>query len=148
MNNLAPYTPSPFELKLYINQENNMLKLLLVIQDINSFQQLLSGLKEYGDIELEISSSGEKALTLIPGKAVDLVIADEYLGDMTGLELVKRMLRVNPMINFAVVSRLNHDEFHEASEGLGIMLQLPERPGEKDVKELIATLKHIMGLPD
>ncbi len=123
-----------------------MVRLLLVGRDKNNFEDLKSALKGYEDIELGLSESGEQALAIIPGKAVDLVIADEDLGDMTGLELVKRILKINFMINFAVVSGLPHDEFHEASEGLGIMLQLPKRPGEKDAEELIKTLKLIKGM--
>ena len=123
-----------------------MLKILLVSRDKNIFEDLISALKGYEDIESELSESGEKALAIVSGKAVDLVIADEDLGDMTGLELVRRILKINFMINFAVVSSLAHDEFHEASEGLGIMLQLPKRPDEKDAKELVKTLKLIKGM--
>ena len=123
-----------------------MLKLLLVGRDKNIFEDLISALTRYEDIESELSESGEKALAIVSGKAVDLVIADEDLGDMTGLEIVRRILKINFMINYAVVSRLSHDEFHEASEGLGIMLQLPKRPDEKDAKELVKTLKLIKGM--
>jgi YesN/AraC family two-component response regulator len=129
-----------------INQENNMLKLLLVGRDKNIFEDLKSALKEYEDIEFGLSESGEQTLAIVSGKAVDLVIADEDLGDMTGLELVKRILKINFMINFAVVSGLPHDEFHEASEGLGIMLQLPGQPGRKEAEELVKTLKQIKGM--
>ena len=77
---------------------------------------------------------------------VDATAADEDLGDMTGLELVRRILKINFMINFAVVSGLSADEFHEASEGLGVMTQLPQRPGKKDADGMIKTLKQIKGL--
>jgi CheY-like chemotaxis protein len=124
-----------------------MLKLLLVTRDINPFNELISTLGEYDDVELEISASGEKALEWIASKIpVDLVMAEENLGDMTGLEFVRRILKINPMINSAVVSGLSHDGFHEASEGLGIMAQLPERPDKKEADELIKTLKQIKGI--
>jgi DNA-binding response OmpR family regulator len=123
-----------------------MLRLLLVSLDINPFNELISRLKEYDDINLELSSSGENAIAMISVNPVDQVIVDEDLGDMKGLEFVRRLLKVNPMIDSAVVSRLGHDEFHEASEGLGIMAQLPERPGKKEADDLIKTLKQIKGL--
>jgi len=123
-----------------------MLKFLLVSRDKASFEEIISALKGYGDIELEFCDSGEKALEMISGMAVDLVIADEGLGDMTGLELVKRILKINFMINFAVVSGLSHDEFHEASEGLGIMTQLPKPSGRKDAEDMIKMLKQIKGI--
>jgi len=123
-----------------------MLKLLFVSRDNNMFQDMMTALKSYKDIDLELSDSGEKALAKIQGKTIDLVVADEDLGDMTGLELVRRILKINFMINFAVVSGLSADEFHEASEGLGVMTQLPQRPGKKDADGMIKTLKQIKGL--
>jgi CheY-like chemotaxis protein len=123
-----------------------MHRLLLVSRDKDSLSGLSSALESYKDITLEILASGEKALAMLSARAVDLVVADEDLGDMTGLELVRRLLKINPMINCAVVSSLPHEEFHEASEGLGIMSQLPKRPGVTDAEELIKTLKQITGM--
>ncbi|SEM04499.1 Response regulator receiver domain-containing protein [Syntrophus gentianae] len=125
-----------------------MLKLLLVSHSKDSLRGLSSSLSGKDDIELEMSTSGEEALTRLSSKTVDLVVADEDLGDMTALELSKRLLRINPMINCAVVSSLSPEEFHEASEGLGIMTQLPRQPGMKEAEILIRTLKQIQGLLD
>jgi CheY-like chemotaxis protein len=123
-----------------------MFKLLLVSRDKDSLSGLSSAFNGQNDIELEFSASGKNTLAMISAKAVDLVVADEDLGDMTGLELVKRLLKINPVINFAVVSHLSHDTFHEISEGLGIMTQLPVKPSKKESEELINTLKLIKGL--
>jgi len=128
------------------DQRNIMLKLLLVNRDMDSFSALSSALSGQEDIELDVSPSGEKALEMLSSKAVDLVVADEDLGDMTALELSSRLLKINPMINCAVVSSLPPEEFHEASEGLGIMTQLPKQPGVKDAEDLIKTLKQIKGM--
>ena len=43
---------------------------------------------------------------------------DENLEDMTGLELVKKMVSVNPMLNFSAISSLFKDGFHEESDEL------------------------------
>jgi len=128
------------------DQRNIMLKLLLVNRDIDSFSALSSALSGQEDIELDVSPSGEKALAMLSSKAVDLVVADEDLGDMTALDLSSRLLKINTMINCAVVSSLPPEEFHEASEGLGIMTQLPKQPGVKDAEDLIKTLKQIKGM--
>jgi len=125
-----------------------MLKLLLVSREIDSLSRLSSALRGQGDIELEVSTSGEEALAMLANKGVDLVIADEDLGDMTALEFARRLLKINAMINCAVVSNLTHEEFHEASEGLGIMAQLPNQPRGTDAENLIRTLKHIKGVLD
>jgi len=123
-----------------------MFKLLLVSREIDSLSRLLSALRGQGDIELEGSTSGQEALAMLANKGVDLVIVDEDLGDMTALEFARKLLKINAMINCAVVSSLTHEEFHEASEGLGIMAQLPNQPGRMDAENLIKTLKHIKGL--
>jgi hypothetical protein len=78
--------------------------------------------------------------------SLDLIVLDEDLGDMTGLDFVSRLLKVNPMINSALASSLSSEEFHEASEGMGIMIQLPINPAKKDAEELLAKLKRIKGM--
>lgn len=123
-----------------------MLKVLLVSPNEDSLSNLSSALSGKDDLELEASTCGEKALATLSNKAVDLVVADENLGDMTALELSRRLLRINPMINCAVVSSLSPEEFHEASEGLGIIAQLPEHPDGEDAETLIQILKSIKGM--
>jgi hypothetical protein len=73
-------------------------------------------------------------------------VTDEKLGDMTGIEFARRLLSVNPVINCASVSPLSPKDFHEASEGLGLLAQLPIRPGEEDAKDLLQRLKNLKNL--
>jgi CheY-like chemotaxis protein len=92
------------------------------------------------------ATSGHQALAMLARHQVDLVVVDETVGDMTGLDFVKRLVSVNPMINCAVVSSLSEEDFHEASEGLGILMPLPPRPGRADGQRLMTHLKRILGL--
>ena len=64
---------------------------------------------------------------------------------MTGLELAEKLLSVNPMINCAAVSTLAPDQFHEASEGLGILAPLPPAPGKAQAEDLLQRIKDIKG---
>ncbi|MCK9239263.1 hypothetical protein, partial [Desulfocurvus sp.] len=59
-----------------------------------------------------------RALELAAAHAPELVVIDENLPGMPSLELAGALLRVNAMINTAVVSALGEEDFHEASEGL------------------------------
>jgi len=90
--------------------------------------------------------SAEKALAIASVKAIDLIITDDRLRDSTGLELAARVLTVNPMINCASVSCLSPESFHEASEGLGIMAQLPIHPGKEHAESLLHRLRQIKNL--
>jgi len=119
---------------------------LLVGPDKDSFADLASALERHGDVDLFWAESGGEALDMISEAAVDLVVTDERLVDMTGLEFSGRLISVNPMINCAVVSSLSSEDFHEASEGLGVLAQLPIRPGEEEAKDLLQRLKNLKDL--
>jgi hypothetical protein len=49
-----------------------------------------------------------------------------------------------PMVNCAAVSSLVSEDFHEQSEGLGILMQLPVRPGQEHAEILLGKLKSIL----
>ncbi|MBL7177905.1 MAG: response regulator [Desulfobacteraceae bacterium] len=123
-----------------------MLKLLLVSPDKVSLSGFASALLEHGDVDLSWAESGEKALDIASEIAIDLAVTDERLGDMTGLEFAGRLISVNPMINCASVSHLSPENFHEASEGLGLMAQLPVKPGNEDAKKLLQRLRQLKSL--
>ena len=78
--------------------------------------------------------------------AIDLVVTEEKLGDMTGLEFAGRLLSLNPMINCASVSSLSHEKFHDVSEGMGVMAQLPTKPRKENAEELLQRLRYIKNL--
>jgi DNA-binding NarL/FixJ family response regulator len=122
-----------------------MLKLLLVSPGQDSLSGFVSALKEHDDVKLLIAESGEKALAIVSKNAVDLVVTDEELGDMSGLEFARRLISLNPVINCASLSSLGPERFHEVTEGLGLMDQLPTCPGKEDAERLLQNLRLIKG---
>lgn len=126
-------------------REYIMLKLLLVSPDKDPLSGIAAALKEHDDVELLTTESGEKALAIVSKNAVDLVVTDEDVGDMSGLEFARRLISINPMINCACVSHLDPERFHEVSEGLGLMDQLPIRPGKEDAEKILRDLRIIKG---
>ena len=123
-----------------------MLKILLAGPDKNNLSALEPTLGKHEDIESTRTESGKTALELAGKTSFDLIVADENLGDMTGLEFAGKLLLINPMINCAIVSSLSQEEFHEASEGLGLIGRIPPQPGEKNSEELIKKLRSIKGM--
>ena len=122
-----------------------MENLLLVSSDKTPLSDLASALEKDKDVDVSWVKSGLEALKSVSGSSFDLVITDETLADMTGLELAGKLLSVNPMIHCASVSTLPSEEYHERSEGLGLMDPLPDRPGEKDAERLLQDLRRIKG---
>ena len=123
-----------------------MPSILIVTEKKDDFSVFAAALKKHGDIDLSWAESGSKALDMASGRAFDLMVTDEELGDMTGLELTLKLLSVNPMINSASVSSLSTEDFHEASEGLGLMMQLSSPPSRDEAGELLERLRKITGL--
>ncbi len=107
---------------------------------LNEFANTLA--KE--EVDISWATSGGEALHLVAEKQYSLLMTEETLSDMSGLELAKKTVMTNPMINLAVMSALSHKEFHEASEGLGVLCQIPSKPTEKDAWALMSSLKEVI----
>ena len=119
------------------------MKILLLTSDKKSLKIFSAGIAEDANIEVLWAMAGDEALNIIKNAEIQLVVADEKLEDMTGLEFVKKLVTVNPFVNCALLSSLPHDDFHEASEGLGILMQLPLQPEKKDASALLQYLNKI-----
>lgn len=125
-----------------------MAHLLMATTDERRFAGLAAGIAPLGET-IDWVASGREVLETVAGTPVDLVVADEDLGDMKGLDLIRRLVAVNPLINCALVSSLTENAYHEASEGLGILMQLPPEPQEADADQLMNRLNRVLDLtPD
>lgn len=122
-----------------------MIRLLIISPNKLAFADLTSFLNKKTDIDISWEKNGRIALNIITNNPVDLVIADDQLSDMTGLDFVQKLVSINPMINSALVSTLSHDKFHQQTEGLGILAQLPKKPDEKHIQDLLEQLIKIIG---
>lgn len=123
----------------------NMKQVLIVTSRPGDFTALAEGIQKIEPASIAWADSGEAALASVTGKTVDIAVIDETVGDQPGLKIAASIIMKNAMVNQAVVSRLTPEEFHETSEGLGIMAQLPPNPDAGQAKMLMETLKSIMG---
>lgn len=116
-----------------------MKKFLIITQQAGNFSRLAKGLSDENANELIWADSVTAAHAAASG-SIDLIIIDEKVEGRPGPDIAKEMIRVNAMANLVLVSGLAPEEFHEASEGLGIMAQLPLNPDEKDAERLLSIL--------
>jgi len=123
-----------------------MLRILLVSARQETIHPFAEGLASESEVRLEQVSSGAKALNAVRTDSPHLVVIDSELPDTESLHLVQGLLRVNAMVNTAVVSPLSDEEFHEVSEGLGILTHLPLMPGKNDAAQLLHKLREVLGL--
>lgn len=74
---------------------------------------------------------------------VDIVVVAEELKDSSGLAFAKQLVMLNPLVNCALVSPLYPQEFHEQTEGLGLLMQLPGNPKKDDAERFVDVLEKI-----
>jgi CheY-like chemotaxis protein len=117
-----------------------MLRVLLATPQRDRFEVLQSELTDQHPIEFSAVMNGRAALERVQKEKIDLVIVDADLGDMAGVELVRRLLGVNALINTVLVSTQSPEDFHEHTEGLGILMPLPETCGKAEAGQLVACL--------
>jgi DNA-binding NtrC family response regulator len=122
-----------------------MISTLMVSGDKNFFADIESVLAE-NNIRSCWSGSATNALSRLSEDSIDLVIIEESLPDMAGRQFIEKIVMKNPMINCVVASPLNKNEFHEAYEGLGVLMQFPAVPGKEEAEKLLAHMKHIFDL--
>jgi DNA-binding NarL/FixJ family response regulator len=121
-----------------------MLCIVLATARLQAMQAFVEALSSNLEVRLQHVTSGAEALEAVRLSAPHLVIIDSGLADNEPLELVKKLLMINAMINTAVVSPLSEEEFHEASEGLGVLGRLPKEPGESDAADLLGKLRMVL----
>jgi DNA-binding NarL/FixJ family response regulator len=110
------------------------------------FSVLTARLRQEQEIEVVSATNGKAGFEDLKTKPIDLVIVDEQLDDMTGIQFVKQLVKVNPLVNTVIVSALSAEDFHEETEGLGVLMQLPLKPQEDDAAKLLALMAMITGL--
>ncbi len=120
-----------------------MIDILLVCRHKSALSPLDAGLAAHG-VNITWADSGAMGMAMNASSGFDLVVADENLEDMTGLEFVCKVVSRNPVANCAAVSSLSPDEFDKAREGLGILMQLPVKPGRGHANMLMNRLNRVL----
>lgn len=124
-----------------------MFRVLIVTTERKRLEEFATGLAGQPDVELSWAGSGNAAIAMVKSSAPMAVVIDEELLDMTGLELVKRILPINAMISTVILSELEPEAFHEAAEGLGIAARMPPQPTAEEAARLIHRLKKLAFTP-
>jgi DNA-binding NtrC family response regulator len=119
-----------------------MISILCVTPD-KAWYMAVEGLFSGNSVKIQWSKSASSALSALNDQSFDLLITQEDLPDMAGSRFVESAIMISPMINCAVSSPLNQKKFHQAYEGLGVLMQLPVMPGRKEASDLIEKLSHI-----
>ena len=70
-----------------------------------------------------------------------LMVIDETVDGVSNIDIARDVIFANAMINLVLVNSLSAEDFHEVSEGLGVLASLPPYPGQDDASRLIEVMK-------
>jgi DNA-binding NarL/FixJ family response regulator len=101
---------------------------VLISKDPGYFSELSTALADDAQMSVSCLGSAGQVYQAAEKGQVDVLVAAEEVRQSSGLQLIRELVRRHPFINCALVSPLNPQEFHEATEGLGIFMQLPPAP--------------------
>lgn len=120
-----------------------MSRILIVGGDTIAMGDFTNALQRRNGNRVSWTYSGREALSIIIREKIDTVVVDEKLPHDDSFELVGELTKVNPMINCAMVSSLPVAEFHDAAEGLGVLIQLPPQPGTQHAEKMLELLESL-----
>lgn len=123
-----------------------MLNILLVGKDPGSLADFAAELSQREGIRVSRAASEKEAWELLGKYRINVVVTDEKIADGSALSFVNELTKQQPLINCAMVSTLLPKDFHEATEGLGVFMQLPVDPGAEEVAKMVQLLESIDAL--
>jgi DNA-binding response OmpR family regulator len=118
---------------------------VLVSPRVDQWSEFAGVLEADGRFATVTARSGADALTAAKGGNLLAMAIDENLGDMSGIELATQLLSVNAMINVAMASDRSSEDFHEETEGLGLLMQLSPIPTTAEAGRLAERLRQFTG---
>lgn len=125
-----------------------MKQAIIITKDKPSFSPMEEILVPRG-FSVTWADSAQSALKNFSDTAspVDLLVIGQDMDDMDPKECTENIARLSPMTNCAIASSMDHDQFHEDFEGLGVLMQLSTPVTSQQTLELIEILKKIGCLP-
>lgn len=121
-----------------------MAHILIVSPKPEALAPFIAALADAG-CRVDLAPNATAAQEAVRHEPPTLCLVDGDLPDMTALGLVSRLVEINACVTSVVVSPLTDEAFHEAGEGLGILMRLSPGPGPKEAKTLLATLATLGG---
>ncbi|MCB9480739.1 MAG: hypothetical protein H6681_07240 [Desulfobacteraceae bacterium] len=123
-----------------------MKNVLLVSGNREKFKDLEEAFVSKGEYEIFFAKRKDQVLDLVKNNFFTLVVCDDSTADdFPGKNLIEEIIKINAMVNTVLVSNLSDEDFHEFTEGLGILKKISSNPSKEESKEIIDYLEMIIG---
>ena len=123
------------------------MKLLLLTDHFEDWEKNVQFLKEKRGLEVEVARSTDEAASRLRSAPPSLLLFD---GSRLSSDAIRaeatRLLMVNAMVNMVVISPVSDEDFHEATEGLGILMRVSEDELPSRIDEVLGALRAVTGV--
>ena len=123
-----------------------MSSIVIVSPRVDQWETFVRSLQAAIRVDIVKAASGAEAIEAARTINPLAMAIDADVGDMPGVELIKRLLPINAMIYTALVSDEPEEIFHETTEGLGILTKLSPTPDSAEAGRLAECLRQVAGV--
>ncbi len=117
---------------------------ILLVDDEKDFRRIVSRMLTAGGHQVEEAADGRQAIEAYRARPSDLVLADLYLPDIDGVEVIIRLRHEFPDVRILAVSgggHLGKDDVLEIAANVGAQATLTK---PLDQKTLLATVERLL----
>lgn len=114
---------------------------ILLVEKGNAFDLFAASLAQKAEVIR--CQSGREAILIAEREELAVVCVSRELTDCSGMDFVHDFAKTHPLTNCALQSSLSAEDFHEATEGLGLVMQIGEIPGAGEGDRLLEILSAI-----
>ncbi|CAM3867180.1 response regulator [Pseudomonas wadenswilerensis] len=118
---------------------------ILVVDDEYLIANILGWALEDEGFDVELAGNGQKALDLLKGKRVELVITDYMMPVMDG-EALAVSIRAEPLLQALPIILMSGAQAHKGRDNPRLFAAVFDKPF--DIDQLIAKVKELVGAPE
>lgn len=120
-----------------------MFEIVIATNDSDRFGPFVRRLSVEPGWTIAIVRSVEEVRRRASSAPPGLMVIDETLDGISNIDIARDVILANAMINLVLVNSISAEDFHEVSEGLGVLASLPPYPGQDDASRLIESMKSL-----
>jgi len=94
---------------------------LLIVDDESDIREFARNFFKKRQIEVSVASGGRQALDLIAQEKPDLVLLDVRMEEITGIEVLRELRRINQSVKVVMVSGVEDEDTIKEASALGVI---------------------------
>ena len=94
---------------------------LLIVDDESDIREFARNFFKKRKLEVFVASGGLQALEIIAKENPDLVLLDVRMEEMTGIEVLRELRKINPTTKVIMVSGVEEEETVKEANALGVI---------------------------